>query len=193
MQGTSTKRLVMPSSKHQGPDGQEASVEVVPYDDTWPAKFASERKLIATILSPWLAGEIEHVGSTAVPGMPAKPVIDIMAPVHSLHASRPAIDAAASAGYLYTSYKADIMHWFCKPSRKHRTHHLHLVPKGSLLWRQRLTFGDALREDPALAHEYANLKLQLAERFRFDREAYTDAKGPFVAQVLARKLDERGA
>lgn len=103
--------------------------------------------------------------------MPAKPVIDIMAPVHSLDASRPAIEAAASAGYLYASYKPDVMHWFCKPSLKHRTHHLHLVPKASLLWRQRLMFRDTLRADPALAQEYADLKLRLAEKDRFDREA----------------------
>lgn len=182
----------MPNSKHQGPDGQEAPVNVVPYDETWPAKFASEKTLLETILSSWLVGELEHIGSTAVPGMPAKPVIDIMAPVQSLDASRPAIDAASSAGYLYSSYKADLMHWLCKPSPKHRTHHLHLVPKGSLLWGQRLFFRDALRASPELAHEYANLKLQLAERFRFDREGYTDAKSPFVARVLARKLDDGG-
>jgi GrpB-like predicted nucleotidyltransferase (UPF0157 family) len=182
----------MSDSKHQGPQ-EEASVEVVPYDVAWPAQFASENNLLATILSPWLAGDIEHVGSTAIPGMPAKPVIDIMAPVHGLGASRLAIEAVASAGYHYAAYKPDLMHWFCKPSPQHRTHHLHLVPRASLLWRQRLIFRDALQDDPALAHEYANLKMQLAERFRFDREAYTDAKGPFVARVLARKLGDEGA
>lgn len=183
----------MPPSNHQDPEHQEATVEVVPYHANWPAMFASEKELLEQILSPWLAGEIEHVGSTAIPGMPAKPVIDIMAPVSSLDASRPAIEAVASAGYLYASYKTDVMHWFCKPSPQHRTHHLHLIPMASALWRERLTFRDALREDSALAQEYADLKLRLADRFRFDREAYTDAKGPFVAQVLAEKLDDKGA
>ena len=183
----------MSPTNHQGPANSEASVEVLPYDASWPAMFASERELLKRILSPWLAGDIEHVGSTAIPGMPAKPVIDIMAPVYSLDASRPAIEAVASAGYLYASYKPGLMHWFCKPSPQHRTHHLHLIPMASALWRERLTFRDALREDPVLAKEYADLKLRLAEQFRFDREAYTDAKGPFVARVLARKLDDRGA
>jgi GrpB-like predicted nucleotidyltransferase (UPF0157 family) len=166
---------------------------VLPYDECWPAMFASEKQLLARVLSPWLAGEIEHVGSTAIPGMPAKPVIDIMAPVPSLDASRPAIEAVASAGYFYASYKPDLMHWFCKPSPQHRTHHLHLVPMASPLWRERLAFRDALREDSILAQEYGALKLRLAERFRFDREAYTDAKGPFVARILAEKLNDSGA
>ncbi len=169
------------------------AIELVPYDPGWPAKFASERTVLASVLSPWLTGEIEHVGSTAVPRMLAKPVIDIMAPVESLPASRNAIEAVASAGYCYAPYRADEMHWFCKPSPAHRTHHLHLVPKTSLLWRQRLAFRDALREDPALAREYAALKRELAERFRFDREAYTDAKGPFVARVLGLRLCAGGA
>ena len=161
------------------------AIELVPYDPDWPAKFASERTVLASVLSPWLSGEIEHVGSTAVSRMLAKPVIDIMAPVESLSGSRDAIQAVASAGYRYAPYRANVMHWFCKPSPAHRTHHLHLVPKASLLWRQRLAFRDALRGDPALAREYAALKRELAEQFRFDREAYTDAKGPFVARVVA--------
>ena len=68
-----------------------------------------------TILAPWLAGPIEHIGSTAIPGMVAKPVIDIMAAVESLDASRRAISAATKAGYLYFPYRPELMHWFCKP------------------------------------------------------------------------------
>ena len=136
------------------------------------------------MLAPWLTGPIEHVGSTAVPGLAAKPVIDIMAAVESLEASRPAISAAADAGYLYWPYKAHVMHWFCKPSDTHRTHHLHIIPHGSSLWRARLGFRDALRADSALAAEYARLKLRLAKQYRYDREAYTDAKTGFVQRVL---------
>lgn len=179
----------MPHSDQPGLEDREAPVEVVPYDESWVEQFASEKAVLSQVLSPWLAGEIEHVGSTAIPGMPAKPVIDIMAPVRDLDASRPAIEAAASVGYLYAAYKPDRMHWLCKPSPSHRTHHLHLVPMGSPLWRERLAFRDALREDPALAREYAELKQRLAASFRFEREAYTDAKRPFVARVLAEKLE----
>ena len=162
----------------------DAAVEIVAYDPAWPARFERERQRLQATLAPWLAGTIEHIGSTAVPLLAAKPVIDIMAPVHSLAHSRPAIEAAASAGYLYAPYKADAMHWFCKPSPSMRTHHLHLVPLGSPLWRERLAFRDALRADPEVAAAYAALKLRLALEFRDDREAYTEAKTAFILKTL---------
>lgn len=163
----------------------DTPVEIVSYDAGWPARSAAERELLEPLLRTWLAGPIEHVGSTAIPGMPAKPIIDLMAPVHSLDASRPAILAVESAGYCYAPYKADSMHWFCKPSPACRTHHLHLVPLGSATWCERLAFRDALRADAALAREYAELKFALARQCSGDREAYTVAKGPFIARVLA--------
>ena len=171
----------------------EAPVEVVPYDPSWPLRFETERVLLESFLSPWLAGPVAHIGSTAVPGLAAKPVIDIMAPVHSLEASHPALAAALRAGYVHFPYRAEVMHWFCKPSPEHRTHHLHLIPLGSALWSERLAFRDALRADPAIAGEYAALKRRLAADFRMDREAYTDAKGPFVRRVLAEVAARGGA
>ena len=162
----------------------EAPIEVAPYDARWPAAFEQERALLAEALGPWLAGPPEHIGSTAVPGLAAKPVIDIMSPVHTLAASRPAIEAAREMGDVHYPYKPDVMHWFCKPSAAHRTHHLHLVPLGSPLWRERLAFRDALRADPELRASYQALKLDLAQRHRLVREAYTDAKTPFIEQVL---------
>ena len=163
---------------------RDALIELVPYDGSWPARFEAERALLEIALASWLAGPMEHIGSTAVPGLAAKPVIDMMAPVHSLEQSRPAIDAAAAAGYLHAPYKADVMHWFCKPSPQRRTHHLHLVPLDSVLWRERLAFRDTLRRDATLAAEYGELKRRLALSLREDREAYTEAKTPFVRRVL---------
>jgi len=162
----------------------EAAIEVVAYDPLWPSKFEAERELLQTVLAPWLAGPIEHMGSTAIPGMPAKPVIDIMAAMDSLEASRPAINVLAQAGYVYYPYRPDIMHWFCKPSAAFRTHHLHLVPSGSKRWVECLAFRDAIRGDQALVAEYAALKKRLAQEFKFDREAYTEGKSPFVERVL---------
>lgn len=159
-------------------------IEVVPYDPSWPAHFEAERLLLEAVLAPWLAGPIEHVGSTAVAGLAAKPVIDIMAPVVTLDASRPAIAAVAVLGYGHYPYRAETMHWLCKPSPLVRTHHLHLVPLGSELWLQRLAFRDALRSDAALAAAYAALKRQLAARFGADRDGYTDAKTPFIRRAL---------
>ena len=123
------------------------------------------------------------VGSTAIPGMPAKPVIDVMAPVRSLEASRPAITTLAGVGYVYFPYRDDVMHWFFKPSAAFRTHHLHLVPFGSERWVKCLAFRDTIRGNEGLANEYAALKIRLANDFKFDREAYTQAKSPFVERV----------
>ena len=166
------------------PTSEDAPVEVVPYSESWPAMFVAEAALLHTALSPWLVAEIEHVGSTAVIGLHAKPIIDIMAPVQELLASTSAIEAAQSVGYCYYPYKPDEMHWFCKPTPAARTHHLHLIPWKSRLWQERLAFRDALRMNQALAQEYGSLKLRLATQYPHDREAYTDAKAPFIASVV---------
>jgi GrpB-like predicted nucleotidyltransferase (UPF0157 family) len=92
----------------------ESPIAIVAYDPEWLSRFAAERELLLETLGPWLVGDIEHVGSTSVPGLAAKPVIDVMAPVASLEQSRPALDR----------------------------HHLHLVPLGSPLWNEMLAFRD---------------------------------------------------
>jgi GrpB-like predicted nucleotidyltransferase (UPF0157 family) len=119
-----------------------------------------------------------------VPGLAAKPVIDIMAGVKSLDESRPAIPALAAIGYCYFPYRPQQMHWFCKPSPAFRTHHLHLVPFGSKHWNERLVFRDYVRRNSATAKEYAELKQRLAKHYKFDREGYTEGKGPFIQRIL---------
>ena len=160
------------------------NIEIIEYNAAWPAQFLAERDILQTALAEWLIGDVEHIGSTAVPVLAAKPVIDIMAPVKTLEASHDAIAAALAVGYCFYPYKPDEMHWFCKPSPEVRTHHLHLVPLGSRRWNEQIAFRDALRQNPALAQEYAALKRRLAQDFANDREAYTDAKAPFVLSVL---------
>jgi GrpB-like predicted nucleotidyltransferase (UPF0157 family) len=120
-------------------------------------------------------------------GLCAKPVVDLMVGVETLSGSEPAKEALRRAGYQYAAYKTEVMHWFCKPSFAFRTHHLHLVPYESPLWHERLAFRDLLRADSRLARDYAALKLELASRFEFDREAYTDAKLPFIARALGSR------
>lgn len=170
--------------EEQGDLKRGVDIRIEAYSASWPVLFESERRILQHVLQPWLAGPIEHVGSTAVPGLDAKPVIDIMAGVGSLEASRPAISALAAAGYCYAPYREDVMHWLCKPSPEHRTHHLHLVPYRGAVWNDRIAFRDRLRSDAALAGEYAALKRRLAQQHPADREAYTDAKGPFIERVL---------
>ncbi len=168
----------------------EAPVEIVPYDPSWPARFDREQDAIGQVLAAWLVGPPEHIGSTAVPGLAAKAVIDIMAPVRSLDASRPAIDAAAGLGYCYSPYRPDREHWFCKPSPAFRTHHLHLVPHASAQWTGALAFRDYLRAHRDVAADYEALKRRLAEQYRLDREAYTEAKHPFITEITDRALRE---
>lgn len=168
-----------------GRPDQDQPVELVGYSADWPRRFAAEAELLRAALAPWLVGTPEHIGSTAVPGLAAKPIIDIMAPVESLQTSCPAIEAATKLGYCYAPYKAEVMHWFCKPAPSARTHHLHLVPLGSAIWVQRLAFRDALRSSPRLAEQYLQLKARLAQQFPFDREAYTQGKSGFVQAVVS--------
>jgi GrpB-like predicted nucleotidyltransferase (UPF0157 family) len=167
----------------------EAPIEIVPYDPSWPARFQDELGGLRRVLAPWLAGPIEHIGSTAVPGLAAKPVIDILAAVATLDGSRAAIAATAQLGYRYSPYRPDLEHWFCKPSLASRTHHLHLVPIGTPQWHGPIAFRDYVRAHWDVAVEYEALKYRLAAAHRFDREAYTQAKWPFIAAVTAVALE----
>lgn len=166
----------------------QARVEIVPYEPAWPRRFEEEREALRHVLTPWLAGPIEHIGSTAVPGLAAKPVVDIMAGVDTLDGSRDAIEAAATLGYCYFPYQAHLRHWLCKPSDAFRTHHLHLVPVGSAQWIRPLAFRDYLRAHAEIAAQYEQLKRRLAEEFRSDREAYTRNKAPFIDAVTEKAL-----
>jgi GrpB-like predicted nucleotidyltransferase (UPF0157 family) len=169
-----------------------ASIRVVPYDESWPRVFEKERIILERLLARWLVGPVEHVGSTAVPGLAAKPVIDIMAGVQDLEESRPAIPTLSTRGYVYTPFQAEEKHWFYKPSTvpstAFHTHHLYLVPFGNRHWHERLAFRDFLRRDSITAREYAELKQWLAEQFEFDRKAYTEAKKPFIQRILKLAL-----
>ncbi len=161
-------------------------IRLAPYDPSWPDRFAQERAALDDAIGTWVKGGIHHVGSTAVPGLAAKPIIDILIGVDSLDTSRTCFDSLAKLGYLYAPYRADEMHWFCKPHPRRRTHHLHLIPTDSRPFRDELTFRDRLLASPEAAREYAALKRDLAERFAHDREAYTDAKADFICRILER-------
>jgi GrpB-like predicted nucleotidyltransferase (UPF0157 family) len=167
-----------------------APVEIVEYDSGWPQLFEEEAARLRVALGEWLVAPIEHIGSTAVAGLAAKPVIDIMGGVRTLDASRPAIAAAVACGYCYFPYQAELEHWFCKPSPAFRTHHLHLVPFGSPQWRGTIAFRNYLRAQPGVAAEYEQLKRRLAIAYRLDREAYTQAKAPFISTITNRALEQ---
>jgi len=164
-------------------------VQLSDYQHGWPVLFEREKSVLLDRLGPWLYGSIEHVGSTAVPGLKAKPIIDIMAGVKDLQSSVGAIEVLEGGGYCYYPYKAEVMHWFCKPAPEYRTHHLHLVPYGSTLWRERIKFRDILRRNENVAEEYERLKVSLARDLTNDRESYTTLKWPFIERVLREFAD----
>ncbi len=155
------------------------------HNPEWIEMFKAERFFLQELLADWLFGSIEHVGSTAIPNIAAKPIIDIMVGVQSLNSSRDAIEILEDNGYCYADYKSDVMHWFCKPSPEFRTHHLHLVPYESQLWTERIQFRDVLLSDRKIAQEYSDLKVSLAKEFANDREAYTEAKWPFIQRTIS--------
>jgi len=173
-----------------GPDEhevwQDEAVSVVPYDASWPNRFDAERDQLAVAIGDRVVAGIHHVGSTSVPGLDAKPVIDILVGVRDLDSSRACFGQLAALGYLYAPYRTEEMHWFCKPHPSRRTHHLHLVPANSQRFRDELAFRDYLRANRTTAQEYASLKRQLAATLRHDREAYTEAKAGFIREVLDR-------
>jgi GrpB-like predicted nucleotidyltransferase (UPF0157 family) len=159
-------------------------VRLAPYDPEWPARFAAERSLIADALGDRLAGAIHHVGSTAVPGLAAKPVIDISAEIAEADGALECVDSLAAIGYVLAPWPVQGMSWFCKPQPVARTHQLHLVPAGSARLRNELAFRDALRADPSIRAAYAALKRDLARRYEFDRRAYSDSKSDFIRSIL---------
>jgi GrpB-like predicted nucleotidyltransferase (UPF0157 family) len=161
-------------------------VQMVPYDPSWPTRFLEEQASLAAAIGDWIVGGIHHVGSTAVPGLASKPIIDILVGVEDLQKSPRCFDRLAALGYLYAPYRASEMHWFCKPDLRRRTHHLHLVPTGSARFRAELAFRDDLRGHRDIAQEYEALKFALAKEFKHDREAYTAAKADFIRAVVDR-------
>ncbi len=123
-----------------------------------------------------------------MPGLDAKPVVDILVGVEDLRGSLACFAPLARLEYVYAPYLSEVMHWFCKPDPARRTHHLHLVPVGSARFREELTFRDQLRCQPELAAVYASLKRELANRFEYDRETYTEAKSEFIRHALEQDL-----
>jgi GrpB-like predicted nucleotidyltransferase (UPF0157 family) len=171
----------------KGQPNQQEAIHLVSYDPSWPSRFETEHRLLTETLGDWVQGGIHHVGSTAVPGLAAKPVIDIMIGVRNLEQARACIPILDRVGYCYFPYR-DYMHWFCKPSPYHRTHHLYLMEPAGPHWQARLAFRDHMRRNPEARAEYERLKFRLATAFRNDREAYTDGKKEFVNAVVLQAL-----
>ena len=149
----------------------------------WASAFFSERERMLAALGSSIVA-LEHVGSTAVPGVPAKPILDILIGVVSFELAVVCVEPMQSLGYEYRGeYGIARRHYFVKGAP--RTHHVHMLEVDGQAWRSMLGFRDALRAQPELAREYGEAKLALAAASR-DRAAYQSAKDPVVAGILAR-------
>ena len=158
------------------------------YSPLWPAIFDFERARLQAILGPD-AAVIEHIGSTAVPGMGAKPIIDVMVGVADLAMVERCLPALAEDGYRYVPQFEKSMpqrRYFVKTNGQPGHFHVQAVKLDSAFWKSHLAFRDALRADARLAGDYWKLKQRLAARFPNDREAYTDGKSAFIREVLGR-------
>jgi GrpB-like predicted nucleotidyltransferase (UPF0157 family) len=162
-------------------------VYIVAYDPSWPALFAKEGNRIFEAVGQWVE-EVQHVGSTAIPGLDGKPVIDLMVGLKGMADASSCVEPLTNLGYSYWAEGAQPHHHlfvrFVDPSMSARTHNLHLVEAGGQYWEERLLFRYYLRKHPETAKEYAELKYRLASRHRDDREAYTEAKADFVNEVV---------
>jgi GrpB-like predicted nucleotidyltransferase (UPF0157 family) len=167
--------------------------EVLPHDPRLADRAGAERARLARLLAPWLVDGVEHVGSTAVPGLAAKPVIDLMASVADPDiVVAQAGERLAADGWCYVPPDLDQggawRRFFVKPdaSGQRRVAHLHVIQAGHPRWAEQIAFRDALRHDDRLARSYEDLKQRLAAQHAGDREAYTDAKAEFIAGALRR-------
>jgi GrpB-like predicted nucleotidyltransferase (UPF0157 family) len=169
-------------------------VFVVPYDPRWPSLFALERSRVEAVVGP-LVEAVEHVGSTAVLGLDAKPVIDLIVGVQDIQGARRCIRPLEEIGYSYWAENPNpermLFVRFAAAGRTSRSHNLHVVEVRGDLWNARIDFRDHLRRRPEVAGEYARFKQVLAEHFRDDREAYTRAKTDFVSAILERARASR--
>lgn len=159
-------------------------------DAGWALRAAAERRRLLDLLAPWLVDDIHHVGSTAVPGLPAKPVLDLMAGVRSLDDAPEIARVLAPHDWHLVPPELDARPWrrfLVKVAAGHRVAHLHLLDPGTPRWAGQLWFRDRLRARPGLAAEYAELKRRLAREFADDREAYAKGKAAFVRRVLAER------
>jgi GrpB-like predicted nucleotidyltransferase (UPF0157 family)/predicted kinase len=161
------------------------AVEIADYDPAWPAQFEAERARVSAVLGD-LALEIHHIGSTAIPGIDAKPIIDTMVVVRYLDDAVACIAPLQELGYAFIDYPENTDRRFFRKG-KPRTYHLHIVEEGSRSLAEHLAFRDALCADADLRREYQELKHALRARYKHDRATYSESKGAFVQKVLAQR------
>ena len=170
----------------EGPLGlQSGTVRLVPYDPRWAVLFEQTAGELRDALGS-AALAVHHVGSTAVPGLTAKPILDLLVAIPDFAHGTALVPRLGALGYEFRPHEeTPDRHFFRRRSGTTRTHHLSLAEPGSHYHRVTLAFRDALRADPDLAERYGRLKRRLADEFPRDREGYIAGKTEFVTRALA--------
>lgn len=162
----------------------DSTVELASYDPRWPGIFEAEQEGLISRFGGEVR-EIQHIGSTAIPGMAAKPIVDVMVGVERLAVDDKVIGLLKDFGYEYFGeYGIPGRHFFRKGAP--RTHHLHWVLWGGDFWRRQVDFRDYMLTFPEEAQRYERLKRELAAHFSSDRDGYTRAKTYFVQDILEK-------
>ena len=169
------------------------SVIIVDYNPQWPHMYAQEKVRIQDAIGEYLI-DIQHVGSTSIPGLGAKPIIDIMAVVRNVSLVENCIQPLEALDYLYQG-EGGIpgRHFFRKPidiSQAGRTHHLHMVEKGHEQWAMHQLFREYMLQHPESVQQYDALKRELALENGSNRAAYTAAKAPFIKSIIRAAVKE---
>lgn len=168
-------------------------VIIADYNSQWPVRYEEEKGRILGVIGDKVVA-IEHIGSTAVPGLGAKPVIDIMVAVRRLADTEACIEPLQSIGFEYRppdEVGIPERRYFTKGIPGARTHHIHMVELTSTFWERHLLFRDFLRAHPEVAQEYYRLKKELADKYGEDREGYTEAKTSFIESVTDRARTDK--
>lgn len=172
---------------------QRGRVKLVPHRKAWRSLFKQEKARIETALKS-LHVHVAHIGSTAIPGIAAKPVIDILVGVHSMKDAEKCLRPLKKIGFQNIKDRGDPRRrlFFIKGGSSLSTHHLHIVKYGGKIWRGHTAFPHYLRTHKTLAKKYEALKKEAAKKFGKDRESYTTSKGKFVQTIIKRALKKKG-
>lgn len=161
------------------------AVKLIPYDSVWATEFEQEKQRLLDVFGDKLIA-VEHIGSTAVPGLSAKPIIDMIAAIASFDELEKFVEPLQDLGYEYMPNRMFTdRKFFPKGSHSNRTHHLNLVLKDDVnQWESPLVFRDYLRDHQEARDEYAELKASLAKQYSADRQRYTRSKNDFIQRIL---------
>ena len=162
----------------------EDPILVVDYDANWQFQYEQEKIQILDALGDTVA-DIQHIGSTSVPGLAAKPVIDILLGLKQVPPTQSQIFGIEALGYLYCGELGIPGRYYFRREMP-RTHQIHSVLLDSEFWKRHILFRDFLRVHPNAAQQYQALKRKLAVEFRYNRERYTDSKAPLIEQLLVQ-------